>query len=616
MKLNIEKFAAGGYFSAIPNPYAQGQQKEETNSSKGTSSDKEDELVPKAILNKLVENGLPNDVEWFTQELAEFARHTDMYGLDKSRLYALIGKANTIIKNGDFLKKAEESAVNKSATDEIAISAKSEMFVIDEDQNIKKVHISKFNSKKQHALTVGELLEYRKYAPELSFNTEIATVTGNSIGLEKIQDYIKDIIQTVGTSKNTTEAYSDLTALIGKDAKRMSESEFEAIAAVSEQISKFGPDAIFQIKNVKSEKNMQSAFKYILNILPNNMKNQLLANSVAQGATYQEANSQAIDTILLALSMANSTQSDYSLKYDQALNKAAKTHLGQEDGDTRRQTTVEMFFNQNLNRVPGGITISDPRYKNQIGLIAQGTVLPSLAIDGGTGIGSGPLSDQLEAGGKGMGKYLDMNKIWIGYDRSYQEALSQIYYKGDQVANVWLPTVDGEIDWESVANYSQAEEEIKLNNITDPEQKNKIHAKYGSPVQYAADGSLSKNSNVENFMMIHGYTIDNLLSSDNLMYRDLDKDREKLLKEQVEAINRSNKKSGVQMDTPGWFSNFVEVPIFIKVQPNAGTNAAYYARQGSQVPEMSLQDDMTQQMLQQQPQVQIYGNAAALYGQQ
>jgi hypothetical protein len=54
-----------------------------------------------------------------------------MYGLDKSRLYHLIGKANTIIKNGDFLKKAEERAYQNSSIDEIAISAKSEMFVID-----------------------------------------------------------------------------------------------------------------------------------------------------------------------------------------------------------------------------------------------------------------------------------------------------------------------------------------------------------------------------------------------------------------------------------------------------------------------------------------------------
>lgn len=613
MKLNIEKFAAGGYFSAIPNPYAQGQQQEET-TSKGTSSKKEDdELVPKAILNKLVEEGLPNEVELFTRELAEFAQYTDMYGLDKSRLYHLIGKANTIIKNGDFLKKAEEKAYQNSSIDEIAISAKSEMFVIDQDQNIKKVHISKFNAKKQHALTIGELLEYRKYAPELSYNTEIATVTGNSIGLEKIESYIKSIIDTVGTSKTTVEAYENLASLIGKDAKQLSAGQLEAITNISQLMHQEGPDAIFQVKDMKSSKNMQAAFKYILNILPSNMKNQLLANSVAQGATYQQASSQAIDTILSALEMADSPQHDYTLKYDQQINKAAKTSATADD-DTRRQTTTEMFFNQNLNRSP--ITISDARYKNQLGLVAQGSIIPSLTIDGGTGVGSGPLLEQLEANGKGMGKYLDMNKVWMGYDHVSPESLSKVLYQGDQVANVWLPTnSEGEIDWESVTNYAEAEEEIKLQNITDPAEKNQIHAKHGSPVQYDAQGNIVKNSNVGNFMMIHGYTVDDLLSSDNLFYREVDSDREKLLTEQIKSINKANK-NGIAIDTPGWFDQYVEVPIFIKIQPNAGTNAAYYARQGSLVPEMSLQDDMTQQMLQQQPQMQIYGSAAALYGQQ
>lgn len=615
MKLNIEKFSAGGYFSAIANPYAQGQPQEES-SSKGTSSSKEDdELVPKAIMTELAKSGLPNEVEMFTRELAEFAQYTDMYGMDKAKLYSLIGKANTIIRNGDFLKKAEENAYQESAVDEIAISPKSEMFVIDQDQNIKKVHISKFNAKKQRALTVGELIEYRKYSPELSFNTEIATVAGNSIGLEKIESYIKSIIQTVGTSKSKMEAYENLTDLIGKDAKHLSSAQHEAISKVSNLITELGPDAIFEIKDEQSSKNMQAAFKYILNILPNNMKNQLLANAVAQGVSYQDASNQAVDTILSALQMANQPQQEYTLKYNQQINKAAKTTAGQTgDDDTRRQTTTEMFFNQNLNRGP--ITISDARYKNQLGLVVQGTTIPSLTIDGGTGIGSGPLAEQLEAGGKGMGKYLDMNNVWMGYDKVSAESLNKVLYKGDQVAHVWLPTTDeGDIDWESVTNYAEAEEEIKLQNITDPAEKNRVHLKHGSPIQYDAQGNVMKNPNVGNFMMIHGYTIDDLIGSDNMFYREIDGDREKLLTEQIKSINKSNK-NGIAIDTPGWFDSYIEVPIFIKVQPNAGTNAAYYARQGSQVPEMSLQDDMTQQMMQQQPQVQVYGNAAALYGQQ
>jgi hypothetical protein len=41
------------------------------------------------------------------------------------------------------------------------------------------------------------------------------------------------------------------------------------------------------------------------------------------------------------------------------------------------------------------------------------------------------LAEQLEAGGKGMGKYLDMNNVWMGYDKVSAENLSKVLYKGD-----------------------------------------------------------------------------------------------------------------------------------------------------------------------------------------
>lgn len=620
MKLNIQKFAAGGatYFSAVANPYANHPTATEQPGTGSKSSNDEDSgLVPKAVLNELIKNGLPNDVDAFMQRVAEFEKTISYQGFNKNALYALLSEANRVIKQGDFLKQAETSAIQNNAIDEVAISPKSELFVIGSDSNIKKVHMSRFDSKKHRALTVGELLEYRKYAPELTQNHEIATIAGHSIGLEKIQEYISKIINTVGTSESTNEAYTDLVGLFGQAAKRPTGAQLKAMQEMYGVAEELGLDAIFKYKDVQKSKNIEQALSYVMNVLPQNMKNQLIANSVAQGYSYKEAIQNAGLTIKGAFDASNDIKQDYSITYDQTLNKAAKTTSSQNLAsaeDTRRQTTTEMFFNQNLNRGP--ITISDARYKNQLGLVVQGTTIPSLTIDGGTGIGSGPLAEQLEAGGKGMGKYLDMNNVWMGYDKVSAENLNKVLYKGDQVANIWLPTTDeGEIDWESVTNYAEAEEEIKLQNITNPIEKNKIHAKYGSPIQYDEQGKVMKNPNVGNFMMIHGYTIDDLISSDNVFYREVDGDREKLLTEQIKSINKSNK-NGIAIDTPGWFDSYIEVPIFIKVQPNAGTNAAYYARQGSQVPEMSLQDDMTQQMMQQQPQVQVYGNAAALYGQQ
>lgn len=615
MKLNIQKFAAGGatYFSAVANPYANHPTATEQPGTGSKSSNDEDSgLVPKAVLNELIKNGLPNDVDAFMQRVAEFEKTISYQGFNKNTLYALLSEANRVIKQGDFLKQAETSAIQNNAIDEVAISPKSELFVIGSDSNIKKVHMSRFDSKKHRALTVGELLEYRKYAPELTQNHEIATIAGHSIGLEKIQEYISKIINTVGTSESTSEAYTDLVGLFGQAAKRPTGAQLKAMQEMYGIAEELGLDAIFKYKDVQKSKNIEQALSYVMNVLPQNMKNQLIANSVAQGYSYKEAIQNAGLTIKGAFDASNDIKQDYSITYDQTLNKAAKTTSSQNLAsaeDTRRQTTTEMFFNQNLDRTT--VTISDANYKNKYVIEAKGSVIPSLTIDGGTGVGSGPLDQQLEAGGKGMGKYLDMSNVWFGYDKVNPELLSKVLYKGDQIGNVWLPTTkDGDIDWQSLHSFAQAEEYIKSRNIVTPQEKNKVHAQFGSPAAYDANGELQKQ-NLGNFMMIHGITLDDYLSGDNLLYREVDKDREKLLEEEIKIINK-NRKSNIE--NPGLFESYVELPIFIKIRPNAGLDASYYAKQGSLVPEQTLQDDMAMQQRQQAPTMQVFGNAAALYG--
>jgi hypothetical protein len=86
-------------------------------------------------------------------------------------------------------------------------------------------------------------------------------------------------------------------------------------------------------------------------------------------------------------------------------------------------------------------------------------------------------------------------------------------------------------------------------------------------------------------MMIHGITLDDYLSGDNLLYREVDKDREKLLEEEIKIINK-NRKSNIE--NTGLFESYVELPIFIKIRHNAGLDASYYAKQGSLVPEQTL----------------------------
>ena len=57
-------------------------------------------------------------------------------------------------------------------------------------------------------------------------NESLSTVIGNNIGTEKINDYILEIIETIGSTSNSSEAYQDLATILGSEmAKKPSEQQ-------------------------------------------------------------------------------------------------------------------------------------------------------------------------------------------------------------------------------------------------------------------------------------------------------------------------------------------------------------------------------------------------------
>jgi hypothetical protein len=80
------------------------------------------------------------------------------------------------------------------------------------------------------ALTVGELLQYRKFNPELTDDSSIATTVGNNIGIEKINDYIQGILKAVGSAADESEAYTNLGSIVGRAAARKpNDQQMEAV---------------------------------------------------------------------------------------------------------------------------------------------------------------------------------------------------------------------------------------------------------------------------------------------------------------------------------------------------------------------------------------------------
>lgn len=602
----MKSFQTGGsLFYAAQASLAQAANRAEQQAT--NASDKDSGLISEKLMLKLQENGIPVDVDRFFDRLADLDKQVSMgVGVNKRALYSLQAEANRIIKQSEYLKNAEDRALKNEAMADLAVDDKGYMYVLS-DKGVQKKHISDFKYGEERALTVSDLIDYRKNVPNFAGDTDLIQTIGTSIGTTKIQDYISGILKTIGDSTSASDAYVNLGQLLGRDTKKMTTQEYQALYQMAQMADKIGMDAIFKESKESKNSNMQAALEYLQRVLPKNMQYQLKAQHVANGGDIKDDN--IGELITYAGLTYNKSSEKYGLNYEKGMNDAAGRVT--DDTKTQPQTTMEMFFNRNLNRVPGGVIISDPEHKNRYALRAQGSVAASLLLDNGSGVGDAPLDIALDANGKGVGKYLDTNQVWFGTDKTSREALSKVYYTGSQMANVDLPVDgNGNINWEALHNYSTAEELISQQNITDIDTKNKIHEECGSYIRYAADGSQQSSLPTAQFMMTHGITSDDYVSSDNQMYNEIGRDREKLYDEKIKSINKQYKSN---LEKSGWFTDMVEIPIFIKIQPNAGMNAAYFAHHGSMVPKRTLEQDMISQQMQEPPTMQVQGNASLLY---
>lgn len=596
----ISKLQTGGgvFFSAVANPFSSAAQQDmqSSGSSSGSGSGSGEKILSDSMMNKLMEEALPNDFRKFMAMVADFENEQQMgLGVDRRKLYDIRAYANQIVQQKKFLKSAEDEAVKNGAWDEFAVDSRGFLYVMDESGRISRVAPSKFNSDKYQALTVGELIQQRKENDALIDHSDVATTIGNNIGIEKINDYILDIVKKVGSSETASEAYTDLATIVGQaNAKKPNMAQLQAIQGIANQLDKLGGDAIFKNKELMESPKIQEAFGYILSVLPQNMKNQLMGRYVANGGKYEDASKHAQSIILSALQTGTDNKYHYGIDYAQDINTAAGTGASATKPKQHDLTMMELFFNQDLNHTQ--IQLSDSDYDNKTALVVPATIIPSLVTDNNNPVTNRPLS--LALADKGMGKYLDYSKIFMGYQPVSEGMLQNIAYTNGKVANVWLPVDQNDnIDFRTLHNFSQAVEEIQSKGITDIAEKNKILRQHGVYATYDPDGKIRPSANMKQFLFTHGYTTDDHVDSKNTFVKELKGNVEDEIDNVINSIYKgAGKTSGVsKIQGKQRHDDIIEVPIFIKIDDNAATNAATFAGYGSLVDTQTLEQMMMHQ---------------------
>lgn len=615
--MKIPKFLVGGSpsFQVIANPFAAPAEDSSTTSgSKKSSSGSKSGLLSESLLNELYKKGIPVDVDNFVQKLAQYEQQEQWgLGVSPAAIRGLEAQANRIIQQANYLNRAENFAEKNQAMGEIAVGSKGQLYIQDKDDNVKAVGMSEYDPEKHgYALTVGDLIEQRKFNPNKAYDTDLTQTINNNLGMQKINEYIQGIIKTVGDSQTTSEAYTDLASYVGKQyAKRPTEAQLKNLQNLAEALQQLGPDAIFKNKEIMKSRNMQEAFEYIRSVLPRDMRIQLSGRWIANGGTTDSAGKYMDSIIAQALTAANKTEYGDYLDFDANVNKAVNPAKNGSN-KTFYQKPNEQLFDGDLNQMI--LELRDPVFGNQTGVKVAGSQMPALTTDDGNAISNLPLGVAFNAT---VGKYLEKDKMYMGDQKITEGMLNDIAYSNDPVAAIYMP-VDRKhnIDWEGFHGFSAAEQEIRDKNITDIDQKNQIHAAHNSYAHYDQNGNLVPDTLTERFLLTYGYTIDDKIADNNQMVEELTEDQEDAADQLLKTIyNKALKnKYGISgITNKQTWDDIFRVPIFIKINEFAAQDAYRYGGHGSSMVPKTLEEDMMNQQFATPRQPQMIGNSNLLY---
>lgn len=602
MKINIQKFQSGGqsYYRST-DLMAATEASGGTNSSTNSEEADDIKILNNEILNKITDSNLPNEVAIFEQAYMNVMRKAKNNLDISSDLADLRTMMSSILSNQKTLSNAEQRATTNKSMDDVAIDSSGSIFAMTKDGHVEKVSFRKFDSSKHRALTYGELGQLRRTRPELVNDQSAIFSIGNSIGTEVISDYIMDVLTKVGKSTSKQDATLTLESVFHKKAN-MSTKDYLALKDLATLADHIGLDALFNTTQVASDKNLNEAMAYLFHMLPAQMERQLIGSYIGNGGTYKEAKKQKGLVLGAALSMVNDHTEEFTnLDYDKDLNEIAGTQAGKTSTGTQKEFNLNMIEQWIMGMRPGEFKISDHNSKNQYTITVKGSRLPQLTTANNTRVSNKPMNIALDSS---IGMLLDKSKIYLGETPISEGGLQNVAYTSDEVGKVSMPILNnGDIDWVGFHGSSKAEEHIKNNNITDINQKIKIHQDYRSFCTYdPKTGELVPiNPNkVASYLLTFGYTTSDFAElEDNPLSWLLEDDVKEQMQGLLESIYTEAKTrhgiSGIQ----GYKKrkDLYKVPVFVKISEHAALNALTYSGHGSRVPQRSMEEDMLTEQL-------------------
>lgn len=578
----IQHLQSGGglYFNPLGS-YVKGRQAAAAEASAKTTK-KDDGLISDKLMLELQKNGIPVDVDNFMNKLADLESDIDNgFGLNKRALYSLQAQANRIIQQADYLKKAEANAEKNEALGEVAVGGRGELFVLN-GHDLKTVIASQYDPEKDGpVLTVGELIEHRKFNPTQVGDTQLTRTINDNLGMSKINEYLQKIVATVGSATNTEEAYIDLAGYIGKEAaKKPTTQQLESLQRVYAIMQQYGPNALFKLRNTAEGKNLEEAFTYIQQVLPRNMKVQLIGRNVASGNPFESGGEYISNLIASALYSGNKTKSEEYISYEDSLNRAVSGTKGDQN---RNLGVLEQLVQGSLGKTDYTITSS----KNpNISMTLHGNMIGQLADYDNNIVPKTPISLAIQ---HSLGPITDINHIMMGDQKISPSMLDSILYNGESVINVWAPVdQNGDVDLDKMSEFQDLLKAFSQRPELTIADKNQILQEYGFDGTLDEVGNFTGGTNMAQFLVFTGLTSDEVLDGSNLFADKLSNDEKNFELDQINRIygtlNKGIKNKDAQIKfEKGWFdftTDLFKAPVFIKLKPTAQIDVGTFSNKG------------------------------------
>ena len=191
------------YYEALPS----GGRKTATSETKETDNNEEFKLIAD-LLKGL--DGLPSDVNKITEELLNSMRLDNPF--DTSDIATKYIQALNLIKSSKFEKEQYDSIYKSlqgsGAMDELAITDRGQLIVMNEDGKIKKMSVSEYKKdpEKYQPLTNSNLLYLRAY--DHPFDSTITQELQNPVSMQTIYAKLKENLPKLDTNEENVGRYS------------------------------------------------------------------------------------------------------------------------------------------------------------------------------------------------------------------------------------------------------------------------------------------------------------------------------------------------------------------------------------------------------------------------